>query len=187
MITVQEIGGFDQDTNAGFVRRIRLLRKQDVVSVMDPVRFPGYGPMYEIPFSGLIVKEGAQGFTFSLPPKTIRFSESAFENEQGLAFDTSFSFEIPKPSASLLQWLITHQQEDWVVLWEDYNDVAWISGNEEFGLRLQRSRTASGQNILLVAIQGSFSFPSFKITGFELQELFPQGQFSYHFGLHFNT
>lgn len=170
MITEVSIGGNDQLTNAGYVRRLRMLLREDVQLVMDPVRYPTVGS-WQVPEEGLQVRDGATAYVPQALPRTMRFSETPSESAQGMAYDMGLSLELPNPDAATLAWLMAHERREWVVMWEDYNDQAWISGNEELGLRMQRSRSAAGQNILLLTLSATLLLPSFLLVSYELGQL----------------
>lgn len=185
MITELAIGSIEQDANAGYVRRLRLFRRADVGLVMDPVRYP-LGGAWAVPLGGLLVAEGAVAFVPVTLPRTVRFSESPGESGQGMAYDASLMLEIPKPDATMLAWLHANDRQEWVAVWEDYNDRAWITGNEEAGLRLNRSRMVAGQNVLMLSLSRTLPLPSFPLDGgYELSGLLPGGGFDSGFSLGF--
>lgn len=186
MITEVSIGGNDQQANAGYVRRLRLLRRVDVQLVMDPVRYPTPGP-WQVPVSGLLVRESAPAYVPQVLPRTVVFYETPGESAQGMAYDMGLKLELPNPDATTLAWLVAHEREEWVVVWEDYNDQAWVSGNEEAGLRMLRNRSAAGQNILMLTLSATLPLPSFRLPAYELTELFPAGGFSFGFSLGYDS
>jgi hypothetical protein len=186
MITEVSIGGTEQAGNAGYVRRLRLLRRSDVLLVMDPIRHPTSGS-WQIPVSGLLVRESAPAYVPQVLPRTVVFYEVPSESAQGMAYDMGLKFELPNPDPATLAWLIAHEREEWVAVWEDYNDQAWVSGNEEAGLRMLRNRSAAGQNILMLTLNATLPLPSFRLPSYELTELFPAGGFSYGFSLGYRS
>ena len=186
MITELSIGGNDQASNAGYVRRLRLLRRADVMLVMDPARYPTSGT-WQVPVAGVLVRDGAKAYVPQVLPRTVRFSETPGESAQGMAYDMGLALELPNPDAATLAWLMANERQEWVIIWEDYNDQAWISGNEETGLRLQRSRSAAGQNILLLSLSATLPLPSFQLPAYELAQLLPVGGFSFGFSLGYSS
>ena len=186
MITEVSIGGNEQLANAGFVRRLRLLRRADVLLVMDPERYPTPGP-WRVPVGGLLIREGALAYVPQTLPRTVQFFETPGDSAQGVAYDMGLSLELPNPDAATLAWLVAHEREDWVVVWEDYNDQAWVSGNENAGLRMQRSRRAAAQNVLLLTLNATLPLPSFQLPAYELAALFPVSGFSFGFSLGYRS
>lgn len=185
MISEQVLGSSAPLLNAGHVRRLRLLRKQDVLGVIDPVRHVGLGGSYEIPAAGLMAALDATVYLPQVQPRTIRFSETPTDSEQGLAYEQSLSMDVPNPSPELLAWLLTHNRTEWLLVWEDYNDTAWLSGTEENGLRMLWSRSVASQNALVITWTGRLPLPSFVVAGFEPAELFPDSAFDYSFNFDF--
>ena len=61
MITEVSIGGNEQLANAGFVRRLRLLRRADVLLVMDPERYPTPGPWRVLPLDAAFGRDAGVG------------------------------------------------------------------------------------------------------------------------------
>ena len=185
MISEQVLGSSTQLLNAGYVRRLRLLRKQDVLGVIDPVRYRGLGGVYEIPVSGLMAALDATVYLPQVLPRSVRFAEAVLDSEQGHAYELSLTMEIPNPDATLLAWLLAHGRTEWLVVWEDYNDTAWLSGTEETGLRLLWSRNVAGQNGMVLTWSGRLPLPSFLVVGFEPEVLFPDSAFDYSFSYDF--
>lgn len=141
-----------------------------------------------MPVGGLVVAEGAVAFVPAVFPRTVSFSEVPGESAQGMAYTATLSLKLPNPNTDTLAWLQAHDQQEWVAVWEDYNDQAWITGNEEVGLRLSRSRAVAGQNGLTLALSRALPLPSFMLRGgYELDGLLPASGFSSGFSLAYHS
>lgn len=187
MVTAQEIGTLEQDSNAAFVRVLYLLDRAKLEGFLDPVRFPNGINSMTVPVNALTVAVGTPLTKLDFQPKSCTYSESRGRDANGYYYDVQFITEFPKDRYDVVSWARDTQFQEYVALWEDFNGTAYISGTDEIGLEVQLTRTVAGRNVATVSISGRFVTPTYYLASIDLAELFPEADFSFHFSLGFNS
>lgn len=181
------IGANDQPENAGFVRVAYLVDHREVLGILDPVRFPNAFPGKTVPKAGITAVNGVTLTKLERLPLLGVFSEPRVESAQGYTYQPVFNFDFPKNSPELLAWLMTTEGRRYVMLWEDRNGFAHITGNEDNALRLTYTRSVNDANALLLQLQASMPIPTWGLESIVPEELFPEADFSFDFSLYFNS
>ncbi len=189
--TENRIGGYHQ-SNIPFVRSVHLIKKSDVISVLDPVRFklPG-GNRTHIPFGGIRIRTGTMITRMMFPPQSCSFSQPYARSDSGLTSSPSINFPMPASRDDVLEWYLENSETQFVCLMEDNNSKAYIIGNEERGLRPAMSQSIGSVNDFSISLSGTFNLPLFVLRpigeGVNLSVLFPDTDFSIDFSLDFNA
>lgn len=187
MVSTQNIGALEQDSNAAFVRVLYLLDRSKLEGFLDPVRFPNPINALTVPVNALTVTAGTQLTKLDFQPRSCTFSESRGLDANGYYYDVQFLTEFPKDRYDVLQWAADSRYKEYVALWEDFNGTAYLTGTDEIGLEVQLTRTVAGRNVKTISIAGRFVTPTYYLESIDLAELFPEADFSFHFSLGFNS
>ncbi|AEI46769.1 hypothetical protein [Runella slithyformis] len=187
MVTTQNIGAIDQDSNAAYVRALYLLNRSQLEGLLDPVRFPNPINTLTVPVNALTVMVGTQLTKLDFLPRSCTFNESRGRDANGYYYDVQFLTEFPKDRYDVVRWLMGTPFQEYVALWEDFNGTAYITGTDEIGLEVQLSRTVGARNVIPLSITGRFVTPTYYLESIDLAELFPEADFSFHFSLQFNS
>lgn len=185
--TETSIGAYDQQENAGFVRCAYLIDQRDVLGILDPVRFKNALPGLTVPVNGISVTNLFLLTKLERLPLLGTFDEPRLESGQGDTYQPVFSFELPRNTPEFLKWIHDTQGRRFVVLWEDRNGYAHISGNEDNGLRVQLSRQIKESNGMVLQLTAQMPVPTWGLESIDPAALFPLADFSYEFSLFFNA
>lgn len=185
--SVASIGNEEQRLNAGFVRTAYLIDNAQLLGLLDPVRFKNALPGMTVPANGLTVINGVTLTKLERVPLLGVWEEQRGESAQGETFQPTFNFELPQNTPELLAWLMTTTGRRYVVLWEDRNGYAHITGTEDTGLRLSYKRSITDANGLSLQLTAQMPTPTWGLQTLELTELLAESDFSFEFSLYFNA
>jgi hypothetical protein len=138
------VGGWEGESNIGFVTELILIDIKDIVSLTDPEQDPAI-PM-TVGNSNLILKQNSKIFRVVFRSRSCTFSESQLTTANGKVSSVSISFDLAKNSQQISQWLHQNIQRKWVALYRDGNGLDRISGDNENGLGLSLSRSINNSN-----------------------------------------
>ncbi|MDF7817387.1 hypothetical protein P1X15_07270 [Runella sp. MFBS21] len=187
MVTVNEIGGFEQATNAGYVRTLYLLDIAHLEGIIDPLTFPNHLNSLTIPSNGLIIPVGCNVDKLGFQPKSCLFTETTGRDANGIYYDANFVLEFPRDRVEVLSWVQATRYREYAAIWEDYNGTAYLTGCHEMGLEVQSSRSVASRNAVTLSITGRFGFPSYYLETINLTDLFAVADFSFEFSFDFNA
>lgn len=190
-VNEQNVGGYAQ-SNVPFVLAVYLIDRQDVLSVLDPVRCPQPGgSLVRIPAGGIVVKTGAVVTRMKFPPLACSFSQTLSRTDGGVTSSVGINFSIPASREDVSAWYSKSQEKQFVALFEDTNRQAYLVGNEERGVRVSLAQSIASVNEHSVTLSGTFNLPAFLLPsltgGIVLADLFPGTDFSIDFSLDFNA
>jgi len=184
---VASIGNDQQLANAGFVRCAYLIDHTEVLGILDPVRFKNALAGLTVPADGLTVVNGVTLTKLERVPLLGTWEEPRVESAQGDTFQPTLTFALPLITPELLAWLMTTTGRRYVVLWEDRNGYAHITGNEDTGLRLSYTRSITDLNGLSLQLTAQMPVPTWGLESIDPAVLFPEADFSFEFSLFFNA
>jgi hypothetical protein len=183
----ERIGDYHQLSNAGGLRRLRLLPESAVVDVLDPVRFPNTLAYPTVPVGNLLLTDSTTT-EFVLPPVPAGFSVTHSTTVYGDEFAVSILFRIPRQRAELVGWLSRNLGRRWIVLAEDRNGLISILGDVDNGLVLTTALAtgdqATGQNSIGFELTGRISHAPWLA---EQWTMFPEGAFDFSFDSSFDS
>ena len=174
MLVKEQVFGFRQgEPNAGFVRKLWLLRASDVLMVGLP---------------GILVKDDAVVTRLSLPSRTATFDEPMTTDRNGVVYTPTLEVVIPGNPADLIDFLFCNQASRWIAFWEDNNGQGWISGEPENGLRITNTKQSQAElRAFRLTLTSKYLHPTYRLNCTNLADLFPDAAFDYSFDLSFDS
>lgn len=189
-VSENKVGGYS-GSNSPFVLNLYMFRKSDVVSVLDPIRFPlPDGRPFQMPVGGLRLKTGAKVHRFKFPPQTCTFEQTTTRSDSGVVYLPAIEFPMPGTRIEVEDWMYQNREQQFVAIIETPNGNSWIVGNEERGLRPAAVITVGAVNQHFFSFSAALNTPLFFLTlgtGVNLAEIFPPTDFSIDFSLDFNA
>lgn len=184
-VTKSNIGAVEQSPNVGYVTHLLLIDVDDVLGLMDPVRFPN--PQENIPYHGIMVKPNTSVTQIVFADRSCTFQETSSDTTDGIVYNVSIEASLPKGGATLTKWLKKRLEKRWVVLLRDANAQCYVVGEPGTGARLVSVHSLSSVDNTRLGIVARSWHPSWRIEGIELSALFPAAEFDYSFNLSFNA
>lgn len=181
------------------VKEVFLLKKEDILAVMDPAEFKNHFasaeqlsdaqlPLegYTIPVGGLGVKTDAEVIKLDFANSRCTFDEPQQESDHGLIYVPVIATEIPRNHPLLAQWAMDNRYKQYIALWRDGNEMAYVSGSTKQGLTVSTQRVVDDGNKVVLAITGQCERPSWHLEGLDLEQHFAEADFSFEFSMDFN-
>jgi hypothetical protein len=181
-----EIGLLDGD-NAGYVKELILVRKDDVEFLENPILYPNLEEGYVYIPGSLRVKTDDVFFKIAFAWRKCQFTEESEPTANGFLYNNVVLWEWPKNRPAIQQFLLDYQHDEFIAFFRDGNDSYHIAGNQDVGLELQYIRSITDTNKINVQLQGSLTFPTLQTAESDLELLFQLIEFSSEFSTDFNA
>ncbi|MGV3560761.1 hypothetical protein [Larkinella arboricola] len=187
IIQEQRLGGWQQQPNAGYVARLKLLYIDDVVRLAGPDQLPVPGRPLTVSAMGLDVATQALVTELVFPPRTCTFSESSSLQGGQVQYALSIQTSIPAPGEALLTWLDQQAERRFLALWVGHNGSYYVAGQPDNGLWLMTGRSLNERDSLSLTIQGLATHPVWYLESYDNPTLFPDVDFDLSFDLSFSA
>jgi hypothetical protein len=184
-VEIKNLGDWHQTANAGMVKELYLIRMEDVEYIQlpeDNARLNG-----EIPLNGLSLKVGAELTKMDFAYNRCTFNEPNDDEDNGVFFMPSFSFEIPKVTTAVSLWLSSNKNRRFLCMWRDGNQCCYLTGSKNTGLKLLYSKDVSNENKYVVSLGTESCEPTRMLAGLVLSEMFKPVEFSNEFSFDYNS
>ena len=187
----KRIGDYEQSTNAGGIRRLKLLPESAVMAVLDPVQFPNVLPFPTMPICNIVLRSNAIVTEFALLPSMSGFSVAHQRTVYGDEYAVEVGWQVPKQRAEVLGWCIQNIGSRWVALLEDRNGLCYVVGDIENGLELtyaaHSGEQATSANKTAFKLAGRLNHQPWLLETIESSALFKDAAFDYSFDLSFDA
>lgn len=184
-VTKSNIGAVEQSPNVGYVTHLLLIDVDDVLGLMDPVRFPN--PQNIIPYGGIMVKPATPVTQLVFGDRSCTFQENSSENVDGIAYNVTIDTILPRGGIQLNTWLNIALQKRYVVLVRDANAQCYLIGEPGSGVRLTSAHALGTADATRLGITARAWHSCWRVAGIELALLFPDAEFDYSFDLSFTA
>lgn len=192
-MTVEEqiVGGYN-GSNPPFLTSLHLIRRSDVLVVLDPMRFKRPDSIMPLlPVGGIRLKDHARVSRMKFPPQTCTMELASSRTDAGVSYTGLFEFPMPGSQIIVSAWLHQNREQQMMALAETADGTVWVVGNEEQGMRPSMVHAAGAATHHLISISGTFNLPPFVLSpaseGLNLATIFPDTDFNTDFSLDFNA
>lgn len=168
--------------NAGYIDELILIRPESIIEIYDPIRFPN--EYVENQVARIELQEDADGFATKMlfAPKTCTFIETESRSVEGILYNRSIEFELPKIHQVALSFLFQNKHQKWVAIFIDRNGEKYISGTVDNPMRLSSQKSIAAKNTIISTLSCASANPIFTIGGDYLDSLIlHEFDFGYNF------
>lgn len=184
-VTKSQIGSNEQTPNVGYVTHLLLIEAEQVLGILDPVRYPN--PSNIVPYNGITVKPNTAVTQLIFGDKSCGFQENSAEGSDGILYTITIDALVPGGGMPLNTWLSSAVAKRWIVLLRDSNNHCYLVGEKEAAVRLTYAQVLGAADTTRIGLTTKTWHSCFRLAGIELGLLFPEAHFSYNFSLQFNA
>lgn len=190
-VTETTIGGWSK-SNIGYLRKVYLLKRTDVLQVCDPLRFKTVGGYViaangsrVIAASGIVVKDSSQYVLVRFPNQSATAKVNEVAMGSNYVYDYVLAGDMPGAQEDILAFRDANREQQFVLIFEDNNGRVWIIGNEERGLVMRVNGVIGAENSFFIEFSGRLNVPIFRVEGINLPSFWANCEFSTEFSTDF--
>lgn len=168
--------------NAGYIDELILIRPEVIIEIYDPIRFPN--EYVENQIARIELQEDATESIAKIlfAPKTCTFTETESRSAEGILYNRSIEFELPKIHQLTLSFLFQNKHQKWVALFIDRNGEKYSCGTIDNPMRLSSQKSIGAKNTIVSTLSCASTNPIFTIGGDYLDSLvLHEFDFGYNF------
>lgn len=181
MQSFSEIGSNEGGPNAGYIRSLWLIKKQDILILENPI-YSSLAGLYIIEPSMLSLLDSAEIFKLNFVWRTCSWSES-FSSNSPTSFNNSIGFEISGSEAEARKFVTDNIKHEFVALFSTRSNQCFLVGSTDVGLELNVTNSITGKNFIGVTLSGLINNPVFELSEADLDSFFGVFEFSEEFNL----
>jgi hypothetical protein len=181
MNIISEIGTNDGGENAGYIRSLMIIKKNDIISLENPV-FKANTGLYAITPSMLTLSDTAEIYKLNFVWRTCSWNET-FNSSIPTKFENSIVFEISGSEAEARKFVTDNIKHEFVALFSTRSNQCFLIGNQDVGLELNIKNSISGKNFIAATLSGITNNPAFELSESDLDSFFGIFEFSEEFNL----
>lgn len=181
MYSFSEIGSNDGGPNAGHIKQLWLIKKDDVLSLDNPL-YSSVSGLYIIEPYMISLAESVEIFKLNFVWRTCSWSES-FRSNTPTAFNNSIGFEIAGSEANARKFVTDNIKHEFLVLFSTRSNQCFLLGSTDVGLELNVTNSITGKNFLSVSLTALTNNPAYEISEPDLDSFLGLFEFSEEFNL----
>lgn len=176
-----EIGNNDGGVNPGYIRELYLVRKSDIITIENPI-FSANNSSYVFTPEMLTRKDDAVIYKMNFVWRSCEWTES-FNLKMPNFYSNTISFELSGTDVDARNFVFDNMNHEFIVFFGNRANQTFIVGNLDVGLELMFHNKSTPKNMMLVALSGEMTVPSFFTTEGDLDSFFNNFQFSEEFNI----
>jgi len=181
MYSFSEIGSNDSGANAGYIRQLWLIKKNDILILENPV-YSSLTGLYIILPEMLSLVDSAEIFKLNFVWRTCSWSEN-FGGNVPTSFNNSIVFEISGSEVEARKFVTDNIKHEFIALFSTRSNQCFLVGSTDVGLELNVKNSITGKNFIGVSLSGLTNNPAFELSEADLDSFFGVFEFSEEFNL----